>query len=240
MYEDFLKPTITYCEENLLNSFITQPANSLSNLAFFVIGIYIYLINKKAKRKHLFLEFFGILVVILGLFSFIYHATYTFLGQILDLSSMFLLIAYLISFNLHRLHPKFYTLKFSFSLFILLSLLGISGVYFIKTLNGFNIGILIFIFYLLFAVFLLLELKIHRKFKPYNLRYLIIGFIIFGISHGIWFLDYMRVWCDPETFHFVNGHALWHIGSAISLIYFYKFYSHFYDKHLKKIKKNLF
>jgi hypothetical protein len=37
-------------------------------------------------------------------------------------------------------------------------------------------------------------------------------------------LDLTRVWCDPDN-HVLQGHALWHLLSAVAIAFVYRFYA---------------
>ena len=215
MYENFVKPTIKYCEDNL-PSYIAQPANSWSNLIFVFVGVYIFL--KSRDHKNPLLKFIGPMAVLIGIFSFIYHASYTFVGQFLDLGSMYLLSSYLIILNLRRLNTEFFTTRKLFSIFSLLIFASFSATYFIRTINNFNIGLPIFALQIL-AV-LILEWQLHkRNVNNYRTQNILIAFVIFIFAFILWNLDFLRIWCDANTFHLINGHALWHILNGISLLF---------------------
>ena len=66
-------PTITYCEQNI-SDLIAQPANSWSSLSYILIGFYLFYINRRQSNK--LLGIFPISPVLIGIFSFIYHASY--------------------------------------------------------------------------------------------------------------------------------------------------------------------
>jgi len=47
-------------------------------------------------------------------------------------------------------------------------------------------------------------------------------------------LDATRIWCDPSN-HIYNGHALWHILTAIALFLYFQFYQQFaFDAGMEK------
>lgn len=221
-YQNFIKPTITFCESNLC-SHISQPANTWSNLAFVFVGIFLWFLSRRSTST--FLKLLAPLAIIMGLASFFYHASYTFFGQLLDLGSMFLFSSYLLVFNLRRLSGHILSGKTLLLIYVLLNAISIICVYFIRTVHDFNIGIPIFTLQII-AV-LLVEFFIRKKSINYRLTYLLIALAALAVGWGIWLLDYMKIWCNNATFHWINGHALWHIISAISLIFVYKFYYQF-------------
>ena len=221
-YQNFTPPTITFCESNI-HSWIVQPANTWSNLPMIFVGIVLFFYT--CKSTNILIKLLPWIMILIGLFSFIYHATYTFIGQFLDLGSMFLLASYLIVFNLQRLKPQKYSTRFLIWTFIVLNLSSYLLVYFIRTIGGFNIGIPIFAIQILIA--LILEYKIRSQYHNYSLKYLYLAILSLFAGQIFWWLDYKRIWCNPAYFHIINGHAIWHIFSAICFILIYLFYRQF-------------
>ena len=221
-YQNFIKPTINFCEKNLC-SYISQPANTWSNIAFVFVGIFLWLLIRRSTN--VLLKLLAPLAIIMGLASFFYHASYTFFGQMLDLGSMFLFSSYLLIFNLRRLARPVLSGRTLLLIYVIFNAVSIACVYFIRTIHGFNIGIPIFALQII-AV-LVVEFFIRQQSANYRLTYLAITLVILVVGWGIWLLDYLQIWCDSATFHWVNGHALWHIMTAISLIFVYKFYHQF-------------
>lgn len=223
MYENFVKPTIKYCEDNL-PSYIAQPANSWSNIAFVFVGVYIFL--KSRNQKNPILKFLGPMAILVGIFSFFYHASFTFIGQFLDLGSMYLLSSYLIILNLRRLNKEFFSTKKLLFIFLLLLSSSLLITYFIRPTSNFSIGYPIFGLQVLAII--ILEWQLYkRNTNNYKIRNLLIAFIIFICGFISLILDLLRIWCEPSTFHLINGHALWHILSSIAFLFVYFFYSQF-------------
>ena len=95
----FHPPTIKYCESNLC-SIITQPANTWSNLVYFIVGI--YLSKQNLKDGIYYLKYIPLIAILTGISSFLYHASFTFLMQFFELSSMYLFSAMIIVLNMRR------------------------------------------------------------------------------------------------------------------------------------------
>ena len=223
MYESFLKPTIKYCEDNL-PSYIVQPANAWSNLIFVFVGVYIFL--NSLNHKNPLLKLFGPMAVLVGIFSFFYHSSFTFVGQFLDLGSMYLISSYLVILNLRRLNAQLFTTRKLFFIFLLLFSASLSVTYFIRPTNNFSIGYPIFILQVLAII--ILEWQLYkRNSNTYKIRNLLIAFTILIFAFTSLILDLLRIWCDTSTFHLINGHALWHGLSSISFLFVYFFYRQF-------------
>lgn len=98
--------------------------------------------------------------------------------------------------------------------------------YVIRTIKGFNVGILLFGIEL--AVVLALEaIAWSRANIRYRLGPILAALLIASAASVIWMFDYTRRWCDASSFHYVNGHAVWHILTAISLLLVFYFYRQF-------------
>src|ERR1700751_1697672 len=89
---------MSFCEA-LTPGPLAQPANAVSSLAFCAVGLSLYRTMK--ERNALLL--FPISAFLVGITSFLYHASWTFFFQVFDVSSMFMLSFLLISFNAARL-----------------------------------------------------------------------------------------------------------------------------------------
>lgn len=226
-YARLAAPVIKFCEPNLCAN-IVQPANAWSNLAYIVVGIVILVLANKNKKTLLW--WLGPITVLIGLFSFAYHASYTFIGQMLDLGSMFLFVAFLLILNLQRIRPG---LKNSTAiwLYIAVNVASLALMYAVRAVKGFNIGILIFGLEL--AAVLALECLAWSRTKTrYRLGYILMALLIASVAAVIWMFDYTQIWCDADAYHYLNGHSLWHILTAISFIFVYLFYRQFNYRHI--------
>jgi len=222
-YENLVKPTMKFCENNLC-SYITAPANTWSNLAYIFVGIYLIFISR--KENNLLLKLIGPLAIICGLFSGIYHATFTHFWQAFDNGAMFIFALFLIVFNLYRLKIKYFSIRNLAILYVLLNIVSLSIFYYQKTFFGINVGITIFALQLLTV--LITEFFLYKKAQGnYKLDNLFIAFTILLIAWGIWWLDFLKIWCSPSTAHIINGHAVWHILGSLSFVFDYKFYKQF-------------
>lgn len=222
-YHTFSKPVICFCEQNLC-AYITQPANAWSNLGYAVIGALLLFIYRKSTG--LIAKTLPVIFILIGFASFIYHATYTFWGQMLDLGSMFLLASFLIIINLRRINSTTFTLSKSSSIYAIINLGSLLLMYFVRLIGGFNIGILIFALQIAIVILLEYYLFLRAKSAVSYLNFLT-GLSIISAACVIWMLDYKHIWCDNSTFHFINGHATWHILTATSFIFIYRHYLQF-------------
>ena len=214
----FSPPTITYCENNI-TGLISQPGNSWSNLFYLFVGLYLMYLARNGPNK--LLRIFPVFPILIGIFSFIYHASYSFSAQLLDLGSMFLFISFLLVLSIKRFRPNL-TDNSLVSIYFLTNIISLSLIYLVGVIFRFNLGIPLFGLLVLGVIGI--ECLIYQKNK-HSLRDLWLAVITFIIAFSFWLVDYIRIWCDPNYFHLINGHALWHITNSLCFIPIYRFYA---------------
>ncbi len=212
-WSSFLPPTIKYCEDNLC-SYITQPSNTWSNLAFIFVGIYLIILNQKDKLKNL--RYIGPIAILTGIASFLYHASFTFLFQFFDLSSMYLFSTMILSINLRRANFITANNQNLAQLALLLSSMGLLYIF-----KPFGIPI----FALQVIIGFGLEFFLFKKSnKTFSYSYYKLTIAALAIAFTSWILDFKRIVCNPMN-HLLQGHAIWHIFSSLCFLFLYKFYS---------------
>lgn len=194
---------------------------------------------KRAKNKTVLWGFVPV-YLFMGFTSGFYHASATFVGQFFDFGSIYLFAAFILFLAIDRLRI-FETKKLLWVL---------SGVTFLMFVLLWFVPVLrIWLFAGQIAVFLWVELSLGKSEKlkvqsakiegntpsashpplftrgniKFNNLYYALG--IFLLAWGFWWLDYLYIWKDEATMHFINGHALWHVLSAVSLYFVYRFYN---------------
>lgn len=216
-YAKMAPPNIKWCEASTCG-WISEPANTWSNLVYLVLTIWAYY-QVKDKEDKLLMKFVPAFFF-MGLFSFVYHASYNFFSQWFDFVGMFLMTGLFISLNLNRMKVLSRAKLMKFYLF-------------------FNIffGGLVIIFYLTYvpiqsliavqALFLMFsEFKLRDNLHQTNYKPFIASIILILVAATFSILDVTRVFCDPHN-HLVQGHAIWHFFSAVSLACAFKYYSQF-------------
>ena len=211
-------PNIKWCEETLCQ-IVSEPANSWSNLGFVIAALVIFWMARKKQSASV--KWIPWAFLLMGLGSFYYHVSNFYISQVLDFLGMFLLIHWFLTINLLRI--KLFQFKGAlvfYFFFMILNTLVMHGMYL------YNIK-----FQLLVALAGLLvlfsEFAARRKNgKPGRQAYLIgaLAFIIGGEIFSL--LDLSGVLCDPSN-HFFQGHALWHVLSAMGLLLAYKYFEQF-------------
>lgn len=200
-------PNVDWCEPTVCG-YINEPANTWSNLPFLIIGILLWKKMKTPLAKN-----FGLIVVIMGTLSGIYHASNNLLTQYFDFIGMALMASYFLAFALKRtVHRP--AQPFDRTFWMLMTL-NISSLLFIGVLKlplqifmMFNaIGVLVAETYCFFVA------KSSRK-----VIYLLTSFVILIFAQWCAQIDLKRIWCHPEN-TILFGHVFWHVLCAIAMYF---------------------
>lgn len=209
-------PNVKWCEATQC-SWISEPANTWSNLGYLIVGLVLI-----RKLKVSGLSGFGWAVLLMGLFSLVYHATNNFYTQFLDFVGMFLMMSYLWAFHLRRgfarlpnFGANFWALMFvngflftSFMVFDqpvqLLMLLNAAPILALDLLLGAREGSL-------------------RHYGQFGLSALLLV-----VAQGFAIMDIQRLYCEPQN-QWLHGHVLWHLLGAGGM--------YFAGQHLRRLQE---
>ena len=204
-WDKFEKDPFPFCEEQLCQ-IISQPANTWTNIGYFIAAWFIW----KNHRNYAF----SIITLYLGIGSTLFHMTGTMWGKILDVSAMLLLSGLCLSFALKKF---FYwrdgrTLLF----FFLLSLITLPFV------GQGKMGGYIFIS----EVVLAFSLELRQRFNLSTVeRHKIFQvMLIFPVALILNMMDQYGPLCWPSN-HVFTVHGLWHLMTAYCLYLIGSFYS---------------
>jgi hypothetical protein len=201
----FGPPTISFCEKPT-GSFIRRPYYALSNFAFFLTG---YLILKEKTKLS---NIFGFTAILVGLLSFVYDSSYTYLSQLFDLSGMILFISIPLYLNFSKI---FKTKK----LLLIQTLVGLFSIIAIYLLKGYSGD---FIFGAFVLTLTISEIYLQRNGSHKNFKKWLIIFTLFVLSFGIWIIDAKQIIC--LNFGLLNGRSIFHYINALNIYLLYKFY----------------
>ncbi|HEX5631467.1 MAG TPA: ceramidase domain-containing protein [Acidimicrobiia bacterium] len=205
-----------------------QPANSWSNLGFALVGLVVLLDAGRPRRgtsrlavddRHTIL--YGAVGVFLGLGSFAFHGSLRAWGGYLDVVSMHAFLAFLLAYDLARIHDRGRRWFFA---------------WFAALLSGFTALVLLVppehgktLFAGFVAVTLLVEAAVSypglrpwapTRLEPRRMPWFWAGLGVFAAAFVVWNLSRTAgPWCSPESL--LQGHALWHLLSAVSVGCFY-------------------
>jgi hypothetical protein len=215
-------PNNCFCEA-IGNGLIRQPINAYTNIAYVLAGIIILIYLARTKRqfklrspisdlpRKLFV-LFGIACILVGIGSFLYHASFIFLGEEMDDDSMYLIGAFMLFFELA--HHKSITTRQFIGYYLALNLLLEVLIFFIPVVRGAVFAILII------ASLSLVEISIRNGIVASQRRQFYTAIGLFGVAYFIWILDKTHLLCNPNSLY--QGHAVWHLLSALAaLMYFF-------------------
>lgn len=203
---------LKWCEERVC-SWINEPANSWSNVSYFLGAAWIALKARKTGSKPGLL--FGAGVFIMGAFSFLYHASNNFLTQALDFFGMYLVVFAIIACNAARagwLSPKRALSAYAFAC------VAMTAALWPLDAAGFMIQYIIAI---AAAAIMISELAARKnEANPGSMRPFWTAAAVLAVAESFSLSDASRLWCDPKN-HVLQGHAVWHVlgGLGMALIY---------------------
>jgi Ceramidase len=211
-------PDSCFCEA-VRDGAIRQPSNTWSSLTF-CLAAFAMLPALRAKRTGRLSSLegwlFALATFLVGVTSAFYHASLSFLGQSLDVQSMYLLVVLALAVNLDDLRPG-EPKRF------LLSYVGLNVV----------LGVLLVVvpefrrygFAGVIAAVLLSEVVLRRRtLRDWPMSPLVRAAVIQGVAFVIWNLDRARVVCDPQFP--LQGHAVWHTLGAVASFELWRYFTH--------------
>ncbi|MFN0063810.1 MAG: ceramidase domain-containing protein [Myxococcaceae bacterium] len=215
-WDGYAPATVQFCEARLC-SVIVEPANAWSNVGFIVVGA--YLLVRAARLGKLPLTLIGVTSVLVGVGSFLFHMSGTLIGELIDVSTMLLIGGLMLSLELRRLIP----LKTAWHTAAVYA--GIVAAFEAVLLVFPVLGIALFSTQV--ALFVFAHLLCRFREKGTNYRYMRWLFWSFGLGFGIWVLDFSGAACD-QNFHLFNGHAAWHLLTAVCMLFYFMHQSQFF------------
>ena len=218
-----------------MNQIIRQPANTWSNLGYLLVALFALTLGindlKQRERKEsdnflvrhpTFSILFGLSALYLFIGSFMFHASLSSYFQKMDQTGVYSIAIIILAFNLYKIFPVFRfkgSWKSSHSIMMVLTVV-LNYVIFVK-LWLININVLfpaimslVFItscYYLLFV-----------SNEQYFTNYLWTALTVLILASIIWILDRTNIACSPESIF--QGHALWHLLTAASMLFIYLYY----------------
>jgi len=210
-------PNLKWCEETLCQ-WISEPANTWSNLSYLIAGIVTFYLALK-KDESFELKQFGPIIFFMGAMSFFYHQSNFYGSQILDFLGMYFFTGWVIGMNLIRMEKlkQRNLIWFNLSLATFYTL-----VLHVMYLYGLKYQSIILINGLLIIG---TEIKLSRTQQvSYKNFYFALFFLLIAFSFSI--MDGQRIWCNPQEHGwFSQGHAIWHWTAGIAMFFIYFHFS---------------
>ena len=212
------RATHCFCEIPRAGELILQPANSWSSFGFVAVGFWIILIAGRPSPRTPFAAFpaiwFALTAILIGVGSFLLHATLTLWGQFWDVVGMYLFSAFTLTYAFRRWRA----LGDTTAVLLYLALCTI--------LIGFLIAIPETRRWL-FAVVLIADIAVEMTFarpkRPgVEVRWYLYGIALQAAAFAIWIADLTRTLCDGNSL--IQGHAVWHLLNAAAVWCGYRYY----------------
>ena len=220
-------PNVDWCEEELC-SLVVNPADTWSNLAYLALGAWMIWQTRRIPPadRTASLALFGPASLVVGVFSLVYHASYTYFFQFFDFVAMFLFCFTVITANALRLGwigPE------RSRAFLVAGVAGASALVPLVGETPFPIQGLVAV---LIAAILVQEAVLRARARG-RVRYgaFALALALLGGAAAASLADVTRTFCDPAN-HWLQGHALWHVLSAASLCALFHFYRQFGTQQL--------
>lgn len=199
-------PDDCFCE-TLRTGYVAQPANTLSSFAFVAVALFVaFRWRRSAKSGKTTLSrtecaLFMASLVLAGLGSTFYHASFTFVGQVFDVSGMYFVATFIL---LHRLGPRWSLSPVGSGLgFVALNAALMAAQ--VTTPSMRRAG---------FAVLLVAALTVEWRAARAGRLWLARGAGLMTLAFVIWVIDRERLLCDPDSL--IQGHAIWHLLGAFA------------------------
>jgi hypothetical protein len=212
-------PNVNWCEETLCAA-VNEPANAYSNLGYLLVAVLMGALARRLRAP--VLRWFAPAAALVGLGSFVYHASNVYVTQVFDFLGMFIFCYLLLLLNFQRLGwlgsqaaARVLPLCVLFSTALTAVLVRV-GFPIQSLIAGLILGILV------------TEVLLRRR-RAYPLRYFALSFAALLAGAVCSALDVSRTLCDPQS-HIVQGHAAWHVLSALSLLFSFLHYRQFDDQ----------
>jgi hypothetical protein len=210
--------THCFCEVPRAGQLILQPANSWSSFGFVAVGFWIMLEAGRRRAATPFAGFpalwFALTAIVIGVGSFLLHATLTLWGQFWDVVGMYLFSAFTLTYAFRRWRA----LGDSAAILLYLALCAV--------LVGFLIAIpetRRWLFAVVLIADIAIELTFARPRRPgVEVRWYLYGIALQATAFAIWIADLTRTLCDGNSL--IQGHAVWHLLNAAAVWTAYRYY----------------
>lgn len=235
-------PDGCFCEAPRNGTLLRQPVNTWSNMSFTAVGVLIVALVahrlefvEVAKRKEgrgevgepaarvdydqywFFALVFAMGLMFLGTTSGFYHASLTFVGQVLDNTGMYFIVCWGIAYNAHRFNPK----EISRSVFLVLYAVQIVV---FTLINVYLPNVRRYAFFASIVAFIVSQVVTDTVIKPeIQYRYFLVALGCIVVGFIFWILDNRKIVCDPMSWF--QGHAVWHSLDALCAFFLYVFFA---------------
>lgn len=227
--------SLHFCEQNRWDMLVIQPSNTWSNMGYLVAGLMLISVGLKdhffPDRKNLnnliarfpaFTVLLGASMIYLFIGSFFYHASLTLAFQKIDITGIYAVLIALFTYNAFKAFPFIRIGRKIQSSHKVLVSVGITlNILFFVEIWKWNINVVFPVMIGLLFLVNLINMKRNIISKMY-MQYMWSSFLTLLVAGTIWILDRSNVMCVPTSVF--QGHALWHILTAVAVLFLYFYY----------------
>ncbi|XP_032066947.1 alkaline ceramidase 1 [Thamnophis elegans] len=212
----YLSSEVDWCEANFEHSeYIAEYYNSITNVAFFILApLMLWLNTDYTRYRPVPIRGFVILQLFIGVFSFYYHMTLSYAGQLLDELSILwtLCVSYGFWFPI-RYFPSFIKNREQFLTFVATVTVTSTLMSFVKpALNAYVLNCVAF--HLLYLAFV----EVRRLDSPAVRRAALTMTFWWVIAISCWLVD--KFFCGfCQRLNFCYLHSFWHILINMALLH---------------------
>jgi hypothetical protein len=211
----FTPPNVDWCEREAC-AWIVNPADSWSNLAYLLGALSMWRLARRSERRDL--AHFAPASLAVGVFSFAYHASYTWLLQFFDFAGMFAFCFLVLARNAVRLGwIAAQRERAAWLAGTLAASACVPPLFYAR----FPIQATVFVLILASVAQELALFRQRENGASYACYWLALALL--GAASAFSLADVTRAWCDPASW--LQGHALWHALSAAALVALQRFYA---------------
>jgi len=202
-------PNVNWCEEKIC-SIILTPFNTWTNLAYVLVGLWIW--KKTRNSTNSVHRLFSSAAILVGVTSFVYHMSLNAFTQVFDFFGMYLFCVLMLMSNLSRMNrwPTDQNGKKGLQYFWF-SVLALTAITYLSVLIHFPVQL-----YVLGLIIAIVYTELIQKVKSRRYFWLSLAAMIFGAIISA--LDVTHILCWPEN-HWFQGHGIWHIVTAVALYF---------------------
>lgn len=211
-WSGYAPATIAFCERRLC-AWVVEPSNAWSNVAYVLVGAWI--LWQRRGRPPSALSAIGVAAVLLGVGSFSFHATGVRMFEVVDVAGMYLISGLALTFALQRLRGWSDAGAVGFFVAVVV----VSSIVMVGLGND---GIAMFGVQGVSA--LAMERRLWARTPADVGPWMLAGLGALGVALLVWVLDFRGTLCAPDN-HFVTGHAVWHVLTAMALLCFFQFHA---------------